>query len=100
MRNKNCPICGGALVDIGKAVKCENNDKDGNGCSFILWKNSVGHDFNADEFDDLLDGKRIIVDCIGKESGKPHKKEIYLNHNYKIQYDRPFEPQERTDGFV
>lgn len=100
MRNKNCPLCGAALKDIGKAVKCERNEKEGGGCDFILWKNSMGHDFTADEFDALLDGKRIIIDCIGKESGKPYKKEIYLNNKYKIQFDRPFEPQEMTGGFV
>ena len=100
MRNKECPLCGGNLVDIGMAVKCEKNEKNGSGCSFILWKNSFGHDFTADEFDDLLDGKRIIIDAIGKDSGKSYKKEIYLNQKFEIQSDRPFEPQERTDGFV
>lgn len=98
MRNKNCPLCGGALQDIGKAVKCERNEKGGGGCTFILWKNSMGHDFTAEEFDDLIDGKRIIIDCIGKDSGKPYKREIYLNNKFEIQYDRPFEPN--SGGFV
>ena len=100
MRNTKCPICGGALTDIGKAVKCEKNNKEGDGCSFILWKNSSGHEFSAEEFDELLDGKRIKINCIGRESKKPYIKEVYLNTRYELAWDRPFEPQERTDGFV
>lgn len=98
MQHNKCPICGNNLIDFGKGIKCEKNDN-GNGCGFILWKNSFGHDFNVEEFDKLLNNERIIIDCKSKE-GKPYKREIYMDDNWGITWDEPFIPTERKDGFV
>ena len=95
MEHTTCPICGGGLVDFGSGIKCEANNKDGSGCSFIMWKNAWGHPFTSEEFDKLLSRERIIIDCKNKEK-KPYKKEIYMNDDWEITFDEPFVKEDKS----
>ena len=70
LKNIKCPLCGGDLIETGKAFTCINWKKEDGGCKFTVWKESFGAVFDADDAEKLIRGESVEKMNVSKKGNK------------------------------
>ena len=81
-----CPICGGAVVEIGSAYLCENQKRDDpNSCKFWFAKKIGGSIISTEEAVQLLQGKETAPRMVKTKTGKDWKVSFFISDEGKLQ---------------
>lgn len=81
-----CPICGGAVVEVGSAYLCENQKRDDpNSCTFWFAKKIGGSIISTEEAVQLLQGKETAPRMVKTKTGKDWKVSFFISDEGKLQ---------------
>lgn len=90
----NCPVCGGAVITIGKAYICSNNKKDDpNSCQFWLPQTIGGAKLSKDHISALLSGQKTEKISVQTKSNTTWETRFFLDQNsHKLMAEKSAEP--------
>ena len=75
-----CPLCGGEIIDKGKAYGCSNYKS--NNCNFTIWKQVAGKTLKDADIKALLEnGKTSLLRGFKSKSGKSFDAMLKLDEN-------------------
>lgn len=82
-----CPVCGGEVIEGGKAFGCKNWRQEDGGCRFVIWKQIAGRQINTEDVRTLLEhGITGVIDNFISKKGNPFSAKLKLDENFKAVF--------------